>query len=249
MSTSTEKQYDSIAPDFAKSGVHERRIYLESYGFFRLLGDLNSLDILDLACGHGYYTRPLKQRGARRVVGLDLSTEMLAVGRAAEAQDPIGVEFICGDVCAMEVIGSFDLVTAAYLLQYCQTRAQLDEMCRRIYANIKPGGRFATILTNPETDWNDLGLLAGEVKLEMPDPLQEGDRIHMEIQMNTKVGFDFWYWKPATYRRALEEAGFTSVLFSYPELSPETGQRLGQAFVDYSLRNPGALFITARRPA
>src|SRR3712207_9011690 len=47
--------------------------------------------ILDLACGTGIYSRLLKQRGAARVVAVDLAPEMIAVAQRLEEQTPLGV--------------------------------------------------------------------------------------------------------------------------------------------------------------
>jgi toxoflavin synthase len=42
--------------------------------------------VLDLACGEGFYTRLLRQTGAGRVVGVDLSAGMIALARQEEAR-------------------------------------------------------------------------------------------------------------------------------------------------------------------
>ena len=51
--------------------------------FQRLLpGSLEGLRILDLGCGLGYFAREARRRGARSVLGVDLSERMLADARA-----------------------------------------------------------------------------------------------------------------------------------------------------------------------
>jgi toxoflavin synthase len=49
-----------------------------------MVGALGSKRVLDLACGFGFYTRLLKQQGAVQVLGVDISPEMLRLGRAQE---------------------------------------------------------------------------------------------------------------------------------------------------------------------
>ena len=44
-----------------------------------LAGDVRDQRILDLACGEGFYTRRLKAAGAARVLGIDVSAEMIAL--------------------------------------------------------------------------------------------------------------------------------------------------------------------------
>jgi predicted RNA methylase len=38
-----------------------------------LLGDLRDKNVIDLACGEGFFTRSIKWAGAARVVGVDIS--------------------------------------------------------------------------------------------------------------------------------------------------------------------------------
>lgn len=45
----------------------------ERAGVLVACGDVTGLDVLDLACGTGFYTRILRSSGARRVVGVDVS--------------------------------------------------------------------------------------------------------------------------------------------------------------------------------
>nr|VFK22399.1 MAG: Methyltransferase domain-containing protein [Candidatus Kentron sp. LPFa]VFK35320.1 MAG: Methyltransferase domain-containing protein [Candidatus Kentron sp. LPFa] len=115
-----------------------------------MLGDLSGKSILDLACGEGYYTRKLKQREATRVLGVDISEKMIELARQDETKEPLGIEYIIRDARELGEIGKFDMVVAAYLLNYAQTKEQLLEMCQSIYTNLKPGGRFVTLNNNPE---------------------------------------------------------------------------------------------------
>ena len=43
-----------------------------------------------LACGCGYYTRRLKQHGVARVIGVDISSEMIRLAREHEQKEPLG---------------------------------------------------------------------------------------------------------------------------------------------------------------
>jgi len=44
---------------------------------FELIGDVTNLSILDLGCGTGKHDRKLVEKGARKVVGIDLSNNMI----------------------------------------------------------------------------------------------------------------------------------------------------------------------------
>ena len=83
-------QYDHIGSkydEYAQTATLKRA---ESYTFFRMVGELEGKRVLDLACGFGFYTKLLKQRGAVQVIGVDISPEMVRLARAKEHEAPYG---------------------------------------------------------------------------------------------------------------------------------------------------------------
>ena len=142
-------QYDHIGSkydEYAQTATLKRA---ESYTFFRMVGELAGKRVLDLACGFGFYTRQLKQRGAAQVMGVDISPEMVRLARAKEQEDPTGVESRVGDAIHLPLLGPFDLVTAVYLLNYAESKDQMLGMCRSAYDNLVAGGRFVVYTVNP----------------------------------------------------------------------------------------------------
>ena len=103
-----------------------------------------------LACGEGHCCRTLVRRGAARVLGVDISAGMIGIARQQEVQEPLGVEYLCRDVLALGTIGSFDLVVAAFLLNYAKSEDELIRMCRTAYDNLRPGGDSILIDENVE---------------------------------------------------------------------------------------------------
>src|SRR5271167_2649382 len=86
-------------PDFfagyAKLPRSERglAVVYEWAAFQRLLPpSLGDLRVLDLGCGLGYFAREARARGAREVVGVDLSERMLDAARA-QTDDP-GITYL-----------------------------------------------------------------------------------------------------------------------------------------------------------
>ena len=83
-------QYDHIGSkydEYAQTATLKRA---ESYTFFRMVGELAGKRVLDLACGFGFCTRLLKQRGAAQVVGVDISRDEVRLACAKEQDDPTG---------------------------------------------------------------------------------------------------------------------------------------------------------------
>src|SRR5437016_574445 len=94
----TVARYDAIADfyeDFAAApptGAVDRAL-------LDLTGDVAGRRILDLACGHGRFSRELARRGAA-VLGIDISAALLAKARAAESAAPLGIAYLHADATA-----------------------------------------------------------------------------------------------------------------------------------------------------
>ncbi|WP_319924385.1 hypothetical protein [Xenorhabdus littoralis] len=67
-----EIHYDSIGESYEHfyNSVAQRRVEVRT--LFNMVGEIQGKSILDLACGYGYFGRELYNRGASRVVGVDI---------------------------------------------------------------------------------------------------------------------------------------------------------------------------------
>src|SRR3712207_1245092 len=83
--------------------------------------------VLELGCGTGEFSRRLAQR-ARRVVALDLSSEMIRVARARSARFR-NIHFVVGDMTKLPVPGArFDCVASLNTLHHVDSRLALRSM-------------------------------------------------------------------------------------------------------------------------
>jgi SAM-dependent methyltransferase len=76
----------------------EASIHFARYAIAKAL--IEGKTVLDIACGEGYGSYLLKQAGAERVVGVDVSPE--AIERARECFGVPGLEFLAADATAVE---------------------------------------------------------------------------------------------------------------------------------------------------
>ena len=148
-SATVPTEYNDIAEQYRSSKQVPWRFHIEQHSLFDVLGDVQGLDVLDLACGEGHYTRLYKALAAGRVVGVDLSSRMIELARQTEREQPLGVEYQCADARDVNFARRFDVVTAAYLLNYARSKDELLAMCRAVSRCLKPGGRFVTVNNNP----------------------------------------------------------------------------------------------------
>jgi demethylmenaquinone methyltransferase/2-methoxy-6-polyprenyl-1,4-benzoquinol methylase len=103
--------------------------------------------ILEICAGTGYLARIVaRKHPAAEIDALDLSPEMLAVGKRRAEREGLGhVSFVCGDACALPFPdGHFDTVMASYGLHELSTEvraAALTEAAR----SLRPSGRLLVV--------------------------------------------------------------------------------------------------------
>ena len=244
-----DTDYDRIATKYKRAKLQPWRAHLEQYTLLRLAGDLAGKAVIDLACGEGHYTRLLRQAGAARVVGVDLSHEMIGLADAQEALEPLGIEYRVGDVKALNAAGEFDLAVAAYLLNYAQTAEELTAVCRAVAGALKPGGRFVTVNNNPADPPENFG--AGR-------PYGHAKRLVGELAEGAPVVWQFflpggafeitnYYLSVATMEEAFRAAGLRDVCWHAPEVSPEGEAEFGREHWATFLHQPPVTFITCVR--
>ncbi len=117
-----------------------------------ILGDVSGLSVLHLQCNSGQDTLSIKQLGASKVTGVDISDEAIDFARKLSADSGLEATFHRADVYdwladAAKGVERWDIV-------YCSYGAiiwlsDLETWARGIAAVLKPGGRFVTIEFHP----------------------------------------------------------------------------------------------------
>lgn len=114
------------------------------------LGDCTGLAILDLGGGTGIRARQALDHGASFVDVVDISSEMLHIGKDTE-MPPNHRERIkwheadCSkplDHVQIQAQETYDVVMANWMFDHAANIAQLEGMWRNIASYLKPGGRF-----------------------------------------------------------------------------------------------------------
>jgi ubiquinone/menaquinone biosynthesis C-methylase UbiE len=103
---------------------------------FWMLRIERSDDVLDLGCGTGHLAQEIRLLTDGRVVGIDLSPEMIALARQAA---PEGIEFVTGAVEDLDMPGQFDAIFCNSAFQWFTDSAKALANC---YAALRPGGRM-----------------------------------------------------------------------------------------------------------
>jgi len=133
----TVARYDAVAEFYSDNFSSVDPVLA---ALLELVGPVDALDVLDLACGHGRATRELARRGAS-ATGVDVSAGLLA--KAAP-----GIRYLHGDAASQQWLGSarFDAVVCSFALADID---DLDGALRTVRAALKPGGVFAFSILHP----------------------------------------------------------------------------------------------------
>jgi toxoflavin synthase len=225
-----EAQYDHIGSkydEYARTGTQKQA---ECYTFFRMVGALEGQRVLDLACGFGFYTRLLKQHGAGQVLGIDISPEMIRLARQQEQMEPLGITYQVGDAVTLPQLGSFDLVTAVYLLNYATSKEQMLGMCRSAYDNLVAGGRFIAYTANPAFTLSKPHSAQYGISVLREEPEEDRYACEAEFVTDPPTRFSYYRWSRATYEWAIKAARFREFTWYPSEVAPEDVVRYGEAY-------------------
>ncbi|WP_257463463.1 class I SAM-dependent methyltransferase [Archangium lipolyticum] len=241
------EQYDNVGSKYEEFKNKAPLPIPERHTFLKLVGDLRGKSVLDLACGAGHYTRMLKEHGAERVEGVDISPEMVQLARRKEQEHRQGIKYHVFDAAKLPRLDGFDLVTAVYLLNYASTREELLGMCRSANTNLEEGGRFIACTIDPAFDlgksnWAKYGF---EV---MSERYEDGRHIcRARFRTEPPAEVEYFRWSAATYESVLAEAGFREVAWHPFEVPAEALARFGEDFWREYQENPLLIALSCRK--
>jgi ubiquinone/menaquinone biosynthesis C-methylase UbiE len=243
--------YDPIAEQYQRAKQQLWRSFVESYTLMELIGDPTGLSVIDLACGEGFYTRKLRQLGAHRVRGADLSGAMIDLARAQEAHHQLGIEYIAADARALNPSDKVDLVVAAYLLNYAQDPGELQAMCDGVSRCLRPGGRFVTVNANPllhfptAPSYRKYGF-----ETQVPSLWREGAPIRWIFHLSDGAfEVENYHLNRDSHETALGRAGFQTIQWLPPRVSPEGLTRHGMSYWRDLLEYPPFIFMECVKAA
>jgi toxoflavin synthase len=251
MSDATEDQgaraeYDSIGVSYENIKRIPLTRYVERFTFLGQVGDVTGKSVLDLACGAGFYSRIFAHNGAARVVGVDLSPVMIEAAREREAAEPLGIAYHVADVANLPDLGTYDLVTSAFLLNYAPDDTTLRNMCLGIARSLASGGEFVYIGCNPWYDLEGPGQAKYGVTVTPIRRVADGTEATVTAHLDPPLSFVNYFLGAGVYERALREAGFREHAWIPVAVPPEGFDEFGIEFWQDALANPVLIALRAR---
>ena len=110
-----------------------------------LLPDLRDKRVVDLGCGFGWFARWAAEQGADRVVGIDLSENMIE--RARRETSDARVEYRIADLETLELpAAAYDFVYSSLAFHYVE---DFGRLVRTVHRALVPGARFVFTIEHP----------------------------------------------------------------------------------------------------
>lgn len=242
------QQYDEIGEAFEGFKSLPLAQYGEVPSFLAMVGDVRGKSVLDLASGTGFYSREFKRRGAAEVFGIDISGEMVAVARAFEERDPLGVRYEVGDVAELRPLErQFDIATAVQLLNYAQDIAAMERMCRNIHRSLKPGAEFFVFAQRPDYRFDGPSLAKyGFLCEPTGEEIETGPRVRVTALLDPPISFVGACPRREVYEQCLRAAGFSEVTWVPLEISDDGVRTFGTDFWADCLANPPLEMLRCR---
>ena len=157
---------------------------------------------VDLACGTGSVTAILARKGLR-VIGVDMSEEMLTVASQKVGEAGFTPWLLCQSLQQLRLPKAVDLAVCALdSLDYITNPDDCREAIHRVYKYLNPGGIFIFDVNTPEK----LRAMDGQVFLDEDDDVYCVWRGEFDEQTNIcSYGMDLFQRKGNLWERSFEE--------------------------------------------
>lgn len=208
----------------------------------RIIGRVDGLRCLDLACGLGKWTKHLIEKGASQAVGVDISSGMVEAadrdksGLAEEHKSILQYHTAdCSQPDFRAPGQPFDLALGIWLLNYAPSYVDLVNMFRAIAGNLKAGGRFVGVTTNTHCPMFEVYDQYG-LHVEAVETTRDGWRCRLDAATYPeKVSFEYYYMLHDKYEAAAAEAGMGPIKW-HGYILPDDERRDNGYWDAYQLR-------------
>lgn len=128
-----------------REGDGNANILVEKPALFSMVPELNGKSVLDLGCGYGENCLEFVRRGAKDVVGIDISDKMLQIAKEENSVESVEYMHMCmEDISQLD--RKFDCIFSSLAIHYVKDFAKL---IKDVYELLNPGGYFIFSQENP----------------------------------------------------------------------------------------------------
>lgn len=202
-----DRQKSKTYKEIKKDGLFK----ILDFTLYSLIKDsISNKSVIDLACGEGHLTRKLKKWGAQKVLGIDISEDMINLAHGEKDNPALGVEYLVADVSHLSKIDEFDIATASWLFPYAKNSDQLYDMMSSVTNNLKTNGKFFIV--------DFIGLL-GRLKIDYSEQgfefiiksIKNGHAKLKGVNKSPYMEFDLNFYSREIMEENLIKSGFTDI--------------------------------------
>lgn len=150
-------RYDSIAAWYGTWVAAHDEGLIAAMSDELLPSTLEGASVLDVACGHGRASRAVARLGAR-VVGVDVSAELINSALAIEANDALGITYRVGDVADLPTWWDGTPFDGALCEMAVMDIDDFAATVRAVASTVRPGAWFVISMVHPCFPGNEAGL-------------------------------------------------------------------------------------------
>ena len=235
--------------DFQEKGKDFARELVHGPSLLRAIGPVRGLEVLDVGCGQGRFTRRIARRGAK-VTGIDWSPAMIEIARQHERDRPSGTDYRLLDARRLGITfppGAFDLVVACMSFM---DMPDLPKVLKGVHRVLKDGGRLVFSVSHPnntaEVGWERAqdGSIRG-VRIDRYFEPRVGVTEWEMARLTRPFRTTFWHRSLEEWFRTLHRAGFRVDDLFEPH---PTGRAVrGHPTLEGTARVPFFLVLACRR--
>jgi ubiquinone/menaquinone biosynthesis C-methylase UbiE len=202
---SSVSDYDGFAPIYDQFAAG----MTEDVPFYVALARESRGPVVELAVGTGRVAVPIAEQTGRRVIGIDVSSEMLGLARRRAADAGVELELRQGDMRELTLEVSTDLVI-------CPFRAMLHlpghdarvKLMRRVRNVLVPGGRFAwnAFVFDPAIAQEIDGVWREEQGVRNRSTYDYAER-RIDLTLENGATVQLWWVDRDEWEAAIDEAG------------------------------------------
>ncbi|OOE98437.1 SAM-dependent methyltransferase [Salinivibrio sp. MA427] len=224
--------YDSIGNLFGEFTKSAAQREIEVRTIMSMVGSVEGLEVLDAACGYGFFANRFYQMGARKVVGIDISETMIELAQEYADTNHRDIKYLVRNAAEMENLGEFDLINAAWLFNYSSSLEQLKAMFKNIANNLKSGCKLVAYTVDPNFSLSKGNFERYGVNVKTEEVWHKGYKHKAEFVTTPPSPFTFFRWSESDYEQAIKEAGFSDYYWQKPLLQDKDVDSRPEGFWD-----------------
>ncbi|CDW82993.1 methylase [Stylonychia lemnae] len=214
--------YATIVKEYKTSKMLPWRVFVETPSFMKLVGQLTNEDIIDLACGEGFYTRKMQELTTGKVFGFDYCENFIKMAKW-QLNGKGHIEYMHVD-CSLPIVDipqQFDLVTPTFLLQNAVNEERFEQMVKNIWNLCKPGGRVCGLNASPfltRENFNKAADYCVTFSTDSDSYFEKNATEYAVTYTDLNITLVLYWYSPSHYEKTFEKLGFKN--FRWIELEP-----------------------------